>query len=232
MGWIEAHLHRGPALPRQVAPADLRARHHRRWGARCPRGHLREKTHALAERPRLDLEEGAGVARLPVLKGILLDLVDDGAAELASHDRNVMRPVATDLEAEAVPHEFTEFHQLASAGRAVGSHLDLRPLAGHDAARLGLHRRGARALAVADVVPSLQHRLVCAGEPVALLHRDAADCLADAVLDDADAQRLQLAVELTGYQPLAQQLRRPGWIVHEELCEDRLWRPLRRCRRR
>src|SRR6516225_8029902 len=58
MGGIEAHLHRGPALPRQVAPTDLRARHHRRWGARCAGGHLREETHALAERPRLDLEEG------------------------------------------------------------------------------------------------------------------------------------------------------------------------------
>ena len=94
------------------------------------------------------------------------------AAGLADYGRNVLRPVASDLEREAVPHEFTEFHQLASAGRAVGSHLDLRPLAGHDAARLGLHRRRARALAVADVVPSLQHRLVRAVEPVALLHRE------------------------------------------------------------
>ena len=94
------------------------------------------------------------------------------AAGLADYGRNVLRPVASDLEREAVPHEFTEFHQLASAGRAVGSHLDLGPLAGHDAARLGLHRRRARALAVADVVPSLQHRLVRAVEPVALLHRE------------------------------------------------------------
>src|SRR6516165_12279396 len=119
MGGIEAHLHRGPALPRQVAPADLRVRDHRRWGARCARGYLREETHALAEWTRFDLEEGAGVARFPILERILLDLVDDGAAELASHDRNVVRPVARDLEGEAVPHEFTKFHQLASTGRAV-----------------------------------------------------------------------------------------------------------------
>src|SRR6266436_2665449 len=78
-----------------------------------------------------------------------------------------------------------QFHQLASAGRAVGSHLDLCPLAGHDAAGLGLYVRRARALAVADVVPSLQHRLARALEPVALLHRDAAD-RHSAVLDDAD----------------------------------------------
>ena len=83
--------------------------------------------------------------------------------------------------------ELTEFHQLASAGRAVGSHLDLRPLAWHDAARLSLHRRRARALAVADVVPSLQHPLARAVKPVALLHRDATDRLAGAILDDADA---------------------------------------------
>src|SRR6516225_8984819 len=190
MGGIEAHLHRGPGLPRQLAPADLRARDLRRWGARCTGGHLREEAHLLAERTRLDLEEGAGVARLPVLEGILFDLVDDGAAEMASHARNVVRPVVSDLEGKAVPHAFTEFHELTCAGHAVESHLDLRPLAGHDAARLGLHRRRARALAVADVIPSLQHRLVRAGEPVPLLHRDAADRLADAVLDDADAQRL------------------------------------------
>src|SRR5215471_7598553 len=127
MGGIEAHLHSGPALPRQVPPADLRAPHHRRPDARCAGGHLREETHALADWPRLDLEEGAGVARLPVLKGILLDLVDNSAAGLASGDRNVPRPVAGDLERKTVPDEFTEFHQLARAGRAVGSHLDLRP---------------------------------------------------------------------------------------------------------
>jgi hypothetical protein len=40
-----------------------------------------------------------------------------------------------------------------------------------------------------------------AGESVALLHRDAADRLADAVLDDPDEQRLRLAVELAGDQP-------------------------------
>jgi len=109
MGEIEAHLHRGPALLRQVAPADLRAHYHRRPSARCTGGHLREEIHALAEWTRFDLEEGAGVARLPVLKGILLDLVDDGAAELASHDRNVMRPIASDLEGEALPHALPNF---------------------------------------------------------------------------------------------------------------------------
>src|SRR5437868_867032 len=62
MGGIELHLHRGPTLPRQVAPTDLRAHHHRRVGAGCAGGHLREEAHALAERPRLDLEEGAGAA--------------------------------------------------------------------------------------------------------------------------------------------------------------------------
>ena len=72
------------------------------------------------------------------------------AAGLASYGRNVLRPVASDLEGEAVPYGLTEFYQLASACLAVRSHLDLRPLAGHDAARLGLHRRRARALAVAD----------------------------------------------------------------------------------
>jgi hypothetical protein len=84
--------------------------------------------------------------------------------------------------------------------------LDLRPLAGHDAARLGRHRSRARALTAADKASCLQHRLVRAGKPVTLLHRDAADRLANTVLDNADAQRLQLAVELTGDQPLAQQL--------------------------
>jgi hypothetical protein len=130
-------------------------------------------------------------------------------------------------------HGLAEFHQLAGAGRAVGSHLDLRSLAGHNAARFGLHLRRARALAVADIEPSLQYRLVRVVEPVALLHRDAADHLAAGVLDDADAQRLQLVIELTGDQPLPQQLRRRGRIVGEELGEDWLRRPLRhrRCRR-
>src|SRR5204862_1186001 len=136
-------------------------------------------------------EEGAGVTRLPAPEGILLDLVDDRAAKLASRRRNILRPVTGDLEREAVPHGLAEFHQLAGAGRAVGSHLDLRPLAGHDAARLGIHHRGARALAVADIASSLQHRLACAVEPVTFLHRDAADGLADGVLNDADTQRLQ-----------------------------------------
>ena len=158
--------------------------------------------------------------------------MDDGAAELPSPDRNVLRPVTSDLEGEAVPHGLTEFHKLAGAGRAIGSHLDLRPLAGDDAARRGLHRCRPRALAVADVVPGLQHRFVRAVEPIALLHRDAADRLADAVFDDADAQRLQLAVELTGNPPLPQQLGRLGRVVREELGEDWLRRPLRHHRRR
>src|SRR6516164_3509096 len=108
------------------------------------------------------------------------------------------------LEGEAVPHGLTELHQLAGAGRAVGPHLDLRPLAWHDAARLVLHLRRARAVAIADVAPGLQHRLARVVKPIALLHRDAADPLAAEVLDDADAQRLQLAVELTGDPPFPQ----------------------------
>src|SRR5262249_59307002 len=65
---IEAPLHRGPGLPRQVAPADLRSNHHRRPSARRAGGHLREETHALAEWPRLDLEEGAFGLRARPLK--------------------------------------------------------------------------------------------------------------------------------------------------------------------
>src|SRR5207248_5923240 len=104
--------------------------------------------------------------------------------------------------------------------------------AGHDAARLGLNRRGARALAVADIAPRLPHRFARAVEPVALLHRDAADRLAYGVLDDADAQRLQIVVELAGDPPLPQQLRRRGRIVGEEFGEGWLWRRLRHRRRR
>ena len=105
-------------------------------------------------------------------------------------------------EGEAVPHGFTESHQLAGAGRAVGSHLDLRPLAGRDPTRLRCHRHCARAFALADVVPGLQRRLVRASDPVALLHGNAADRLAYGILDNADPQRLQLAVELTRDPPL------------------------------
>src|SRR5438132_3246324 len=231
MRGIEAHLHRGPPLPREVAPADLRTHHHGRLGTGCAGGHLREEAHVIAERPRLDFEEGAGVARLPALEGILLDLADDGAAGLASRGRNILRPVASDLEREAVPHELIEFHQLARAGGAVGSHLDLRPLAGHDAAGLGLYVRRARPLAVAQVGPSLQHRLARALDPVALLRRDAADRHSAGVLYDADTQRLQLVVELTGDQPLPQQLRRRGGVVGEEFGKDWLRRPLRHRRR-
>src|SRR6266436_885610 len=76
----------------QVALADLHTLYRRRPVARRSGGHLREETHALAERPRLDLEEGAGVARRPNLDGILLDLVDDSPAKLTSRNRNVLRP--------------------------------------------------------------------------------------------------------------------------------------------
>src|SRR5215469_2134473 len=67
---FEVHLHRGPTLARQVT--NLCAHHHRRVGVGRAGGHLREEAHALAERPRLDLEEGVGAARLPVLEGICL----------------------------------------------------------------------------------------------------------------------------------------------------------------
>src|SRR5262249_55102970 len=212
----EAHLQRRPGFPRQVAPADLRAHHHRRLGAGCAGGYLREEAHALAERPRLDLEEGTGVTRLSAHEGILLDLVDDRAAGLASRRRNVLRPVTGDLEGEAVPHGLAKFHQLARASGAGGSHLDLRPLAGHQPpppARLGGASGSAGSLAVAYIAPGLQHRVACALEPVCLLYRDAADGLADGVLDDADTQRLQLAVELTGDPPFLQQLRRRSRII-------------------
>ena len=119
--------------------------------------------------------------------------MNDGAAELASRCRNVLRPIAGDFEGETVPDGLAEFHQLASASRAVGSYLDLRPLAAHDAARLGLQLRRARPLSVADIAPGLQHRLADV-EPIALLYRDAADSLAAGILDNADAERLQLAV--------------------------------------
>src|SRR3979490_922924 len=46
-------------------------------------------------------------------------------------NRSGLRPVGGDLKGETVPDEFTEFHQLTSAGRAVRFYLDLRPLAGH-----------------------------------------------------------------------------------------------------
>src|SRR5436305_12143539 len=148
-----------------------------------------------------------------MLEGILFDLVDNSAAELPSRNRNVLWPVSSNLEGKTVPDEFTKSHQLASAGGAVGTNLDLRPLAGHDASRRGLYRRRAGTLAAADVVPSLQHRLVRAGEPVALLNGDAADRLTNGILDDPNAKRLQLAVELTGDPPLLQQLRRRGRTV-------------------
>src|SRR5204862_4518988 len=65
-------------------------------------------------------------------------------------------------------------------------------------------------------------------KPIALLHGHAAHGLADGVLDDADAQRLQLAVELTSDPPPPQQLRRRGPRVREELGQDVLGCTLRR----
>src|SRR6516165_943522 len=103
--------------------------------------------------------------------------MDDGAAGLAPRRRNILRPVAGDFEGETVPDGLAEFHQRAGDCRAVGPHLDLRPLARDDAARLGLQLRRARSLAIADIAPGLQHRPAHV-EPVALLHRDAADSLA------------------------------------------------------
>jgi hypothetical protein len=44
------------------------------------------------------LRKGLALQDSPSLEGILLDLVDDGAAGLASRGRNVLRPVAGDLE--------------------------------------------------------------------------------------------------------------------------------------
>src|SRR5262245_10122688 len=79
--------------------------------------------------------------------------------------------------------------------------------------------------------PGLQYRRARAVEPVALLHRDAADRLAAGILDDADTQRLQFAVELGGDSPFRQQLRRRRRIIGEELSEDWLWCLLRHRRR-
>lgn len=66
------------------------------------------------------------------------------------------------------------------------------------------------------------------GLPPTLRPGHATDRLADPVLDDADAQWLQLAVELTGDQPAPQQLRRRRRIVRE----DWLRRPLPHRRQR
>src|SRR6202023_1778468 len=65
MRGIEAHLHRRPALAWEVAPADLLTHYYGRLGTGCASGHLREEAHVIAERPRFDLEKGAGVARPP-----------------------------------------------------------------------------------------------------------------------------------------------------------------------
>src|SRR5437762_13868877 len=63
----------------------------------------KKRTRSPSGRPSI-LEEGAGVTRLSAPEGILLDLVDDRAAALASRRRNILRPVTGDLEGEAVPH--------------------------------------------------------------------------------------------------------------------------------
>ena len=64
--------------------------------------------------------------------------------------------------------------------------------------------------------------------PPTLRPGHATDRLADPVLDDAEAQWLQLAVEVTGDQPAPQQLRRRRRIVRE----DWLRRPLPHRRQR
>jgi hypothetical protein len=66
----------------------------------------------------------------------------------------------------------------------------------------------------------LHHRLVRATEPAALLHRDAVDRLADGGLDDTDAQRLQLAVKLTGVATSAATATEQ-WVLREQLCASR-----------
>ena len=132
----------------------------------------------VTDRPRLQLEERAGAAGLAVREGVLLDLVDDGAAGLAPGDGQVARPVARDLEGEAVPDGLAELRDLACAGLAVGLDLDLRALAGRDAVGLRLHLRRARAVGVADIALRRFHRVGRTIERVALLDRDAADRVA------------------------------------------------------
>src|ERR1700751_739528 len=68
MSGFEPHLHRGPALSRQVAPAELRAPHHRRRGAGCAGGHLREKrTRSPSGRASI-LKKGLASQDFPSLK--------------------------------------------------------------------------------------------------------------------------------------------------------------------
>src|SRR5207245_3871284 len=104
------------------------ARHRRRRGTGIACGELGKEADAVAERPRLDLEERAGATILAVLRCVLLDLVDDGATGLAPRDRHVARPVGGNLEGEPVPQRLAESDQLAGAAGAVGLHLDLGPL--------------------------------------------------------------------------------------------------------
>jgi hypothetical protein len=96
------------------------------------------------------LKKGLALHDLPSLKESCLIWWMTVRQGWAPPGRKVLRPVASDLERKAVPHELTEFHQLASAGRAVGSHLDLRPLA------LGTTRPGSASTAAAREPSLLQ----------------------------------------------------------------------------
>jgi hypothetical protein len=181
-------MHRCPTLvKRRVDDADLRAPDNGRGRASRARCDLREEAHALAERPRLDLEERARVARSAVLEGILLDLVDHGATGRAPAGREIAWPIGADLESEAVPHPFAEPDELALAGRAIGLELNLGTLGRRDPAGQCRHLGGARAGVVADVALRRAHHLAGAFERVALLDRDADDRLAERVRDDPDA---------------------------------------------
>src|SRR5271166_1173453 len=68
MGGIEAHLDRGPALPRQVTPADLCAHHHRRLGAGAPAATCAKKrTRSPSGRASI-LKKGLALHDFPPLK--------------------------------------------------------------------------------------------------------------------------------------------------------------------
>src|SRR6516225_6953385 len=68
MGGIEPHLHRGPALPRQVAPADLRARDLRRWAQGVPEATCAKKrTRSPSGRASI-LKKGLASQDFPSLK--------------------------------------------------------------------------------------------------------------------------------------------------------------------
>ncbi len=186
--WEQPHIDIGPAVARQIGNAESRAADDRRRGAGRARCHLREEARTLAERPRLDLEKGARAAILAVFGGILLDLVDDGAARLAPPRRAIARPVARHLEGKAVPNHLAEPDEFAGAARAVGVHLNLGPLGWRLAAWLGLHLGRTGTLGVADIGFGQQDRLACCIERVTVLDDDAANRLADGIGDDGDPQ--------------------------------------------